>query len=257
MNTPDPLHTAEVGESHNPFALSTGDLMAALLLVFVLLLSATLLLIKESEEHIQVTVDQYHDLQEQLYQDLLAEFETDLKAWAAEIDRRTLSVRFKEPDVLFERGRAEVRPLFADILEDFFPRYIAILRRPQYTDSIEEIRIEGHTSSEWAEGVSDEVAYFNNMALSQDRTRSVLQYVLGTVEDSLVRRWTQSLITANGLSSSQPITVADDGLEDAEASRRVEFRVRTDAERQLAEIVSHLSSARMVGQSESGMTGAP
>ena len=48
--------------------------------------------------------------------------------------------------------------------------------------------------------------------------------------------WLKGLITANGLSSSQPILV--NGAEDFELSRRVEFRVRTNAEKQLEEIAN-------------------
>ena len=222
----------------NPFALSTGDLMAALLLMFVLLLSATLLVIKENEKETRSVVKAYEQLQEALYQDLLIEFNQDLERWAADLDRETLSIRFYEPQVLFEQGDATVRPVFAQILADFFPRYIAILQQEQYRGHIEEIRIEGHTSSEWGDGLSEEASYFNNMALSQNRTRSVLQYVLSTISVSNERDWTRSLITANGLSSSQPIM--RNGIEDPNASRRVEFRVRTDAEQQLSDILKRL-----------------
>ena len=222
----------------NPFALSTGDLMAALLLMFVLLLSATLLVIKENEEETKSIVQAYEALQDALYQDLLIEFDADLERWAADLDRSTLSIRFYEPQVLFEQGDATVRPVFAQILADFFPRYVSILQQDRYRGHIEEIRIEGHTSSEWGEGLSEDVSYFNNMALSQNRTRSVLQYVLSTVEVGNEREWTRSLITANGLSSSQPIL--RNGIEDSNASRRVEFRVRTDAEQQLSDILERL-----------------
>ena len=229
------------GESGNPFALSIGDLMAALLLIFVLLVGATLLLIKEDEERTIELISEYEALQDSLYQELREEFRDDLPRWSAVIDRSTLSIRFEEPDVLFERGEADVRMRFQDILSDFFPRYIRILRQPQYRAAIREIRIEGHTSSEWSEGVADEVAYFNNMRLSQNRTRSVLRYVLQTLERDAVQAWTQSLITANGLSSSRLIRTAS-GEEDREASRRVEFRVRTNAESQLKRIMERLVS---------------
>ena len=221
------------------FALSTGDLMAALLLIFVLLLTATLLIIRENEAQTRSIVTAYEELQDSLYQDLLVEFEGDLNLWSADLDRETLSIRFFEPQVLFEQGQSTVRPLFAQILSDFFPRYISILQQERYRNNIEEIRIEGHTSSEWGQGLSEEVSYFNNMELSQNRTRSVLQYVLTTLDTDQRREWARSRITANGLSSSQPILI--NGVEDPLASRRVEFRVRTDAERQLNEILSGLN----------------
>lgn len=227
------------GESENPFALSVGDLMAALLLVFILLVGATLLLVKENEERTVELISEYEALQDSLYQDLRSEFRDDLPRWSAVIERKTLTIRFQEPEVLFEKGEATVRPRFEKILDDFFPRYIRILRRPQYRSSIREIRIEGHTSSEWAPGATEEEAYFNNMRLSQNRTRTVLRYVLGTLSRERVSDWTQDLITANGLSSSDLI-YTEAGKEDREASRRVEFRVRTNAESQLEKILDQL-----------------
>ncbi len=244
--TPRPL---DAQEQENPFALSVGDLMAALLLVFVLLLSATLLLIKEDEERTVSIIEEYEALQDSLYADLKNEFETDLDRWDADLDRATLSLTFREPDVLFEQGRADVRPSFAAILSDFFPRYIRILRRDAYRGSIEEIRIEGHTSSEWFAGADLDVSYLRNMELSQDRTRSVLRFVLDTVNDGEPRDWTRRYLTANGLSSSQPILV--DGAEDSAASRRVEFRVRTDAERQLREILDELGGSAVAEAAQS------
>jgi outer membrane protein OmpA-like peptidoglycan-associated protein len=68
-------------------------------------------------------------------------------------------------------------------------------------------------------------AYFLNMALSQARTRTVLDFGLTrTAIPPDMRDWARSLITANGLSSSR-LRLRPDGTEDREASRRVEFRV--------------------------------
>ena len=102
-------------------------------------------------------------------------------------------------------------------------------------EAIAEIRIEGHTSSEWSEDASPEEAYILNMELSQDRTRSVLQYVLQIPAISSNRSWIRQYLTANGLSSSKLITHLD-STENIEESRRVEFRVRTNAEKQLEKI---------------------
>jgi hypothetical protein len=47
--------------------------------------------------------------------------------------------------------------------------------------------------------------------------------------------WLKGLVTANGLSSSHLI-LTKSGDEDKDLSRRVEFRVRTNAEKQLEDI---------------------
>ena len=228
----------------NPFSLSLGDLMAGLLLIFVLLLSFVMLKLTETEKHRREIVKTYGKLQNDLYRALNGEFEKDLGKWNAVLNKENLSVRFKEPEVLFEQGAAEVRPSFKAILDDFFPRYIRILRESKdsngefkYGNDIAEIRIEGHTSSEWSEEVNDEEEiYILNMELSQDRTRNVLQYVLQIPEISKNRNWLKKHLTANGLSSSKLISHRD-GAEDKVESRRVEFRVRINAENQLDKII--------------------
>ncbi len=220
----------------NPFSLSLGDLMAGLLLIFVLLLSFVMLDLMEKEKRQLEIAETYESLREDLYLDLKREFEKDLVRWKAVLDRDKLSVRFREPKVLFAQGKAEVQLAFKEILDAFFPRYIGILKRPKYVNDIAEIRIEGHTSSEWSEEVSPEEAYILNMELSQDRTRSVLQYVLQIPKIGGNGDWLKQYLTANGLSSSKLIANPD-GTQNSEESRRVEFRVRTNAEKQLDKII--------------------
>ena len=235
-------NASRVLTDENPFSLSLGDLMAGLLLIFVLLLSFVMLDLMEKVERddeikemlLKIFTD-YGKLRGSLYIALESEFEKDLQKWNAVLNRGTLSLRFREPEVLFEQGKAEVKFAFKEILDDFFPRYIQILKRSEYVDEIAEIRIEGHTSSEWAEDISPEEAYINNMELSQDRTRSVLHYVLQIPEIRGNREWLRQYLTANGLSSSKLITYTD-GTQNRTESRRVEFRVRTNAEKQLEKI---------------------
>lgn len=176
----------------------------------------------------------YDQMREQLYRDLEFEFRNDLRKWKATLDR-DLTVRFEEPEVLFATGRSDLRMPFVTILNEFFPRYVRIISSERYKDSIEEIRIEGHTSSFWSgAGVND--AYFLNMELSQSRTRSTLQHLLSMPTVSQQREWLKGRLTANGLSSSR-LRVHPDGTENREASQRVEFRVRTNAEARIGEIL--------------------
>ena len=171
----------------------------------------------------------------QLYQDLHKEFEKDLPGWGAELDH-DLALRFKEPKVLFDTGDDKLKPRFIEILNDFFPRYVRILSADKYKDAIEEIRIEGHTSSTWNGGSSTNEAYFLNMALSQSRTRTTLEYVLTLPQVHDQQDWLRKHLTANGLSSSK-LLFNPDGFENVEGSQRVEFRVRTNADARIAEIL--------------------
>jgi outer membrane protein OmpA-like peptidoglycan-associated protein len=205
--------------------------------VLFLLIAVTYMMRLESEAaRIRAVAVAYNEIRDALYQDLLAEFGADLPKWKAELVKNDLSIRFTDPDILFANGKSELKPEFQQILRDFFPRYERILASPKYRTAINEIRIEGHTSSEWIKMTTPDDAYFRNMELSQARTRSVLGLVLGLPETDTDRAWLKRYVTANGLSSSQPILAADQS-EDQARSRRVVFRVRTDAETRIEKIL--------------------
>jgi outer membrane protein OmpA-like peptidoglycan-associated protein len=225
-----------------------SDLMTGLMMIFLLVAIVYMLQVKRGEEkiieaqnRIRDIATHYTDLRGQLLQELSVEFKDDLTKWHASI-KPDLTVRFEEPSVQFDTGAAVVKDSFKTILNSFFPRYIKILRSPKYADAIEEVRIEGHTSSSW-KGMAREAAYYENMRLSQERARSVLMYVFAipTVhENNDLLRWILARVTANGLSSARQLFLSD-GTEDSVGSQRVEIRVRTSAEDQLSKILRALN----------------
>jgi outer membrane protein OmpA-like peptidoglycan-associated protein len=132
-----------------------SDLMTGLMMIFMLVAIVFMVQLKrdeakilEAQKRVKDIASVYTDLKAQLYQDLQTEFKDDIGKWHASITR-DLAVRFQEPSVLFDTGMSLVKDSFKGILDSFFPRYIKILYSPKYHDSVEEIRIEGHTSSIW------------------------------------------------------------------------------------------------------------
>ncbi|EPE6112850.1 OmpA family protein, partial [Escherichia coli] len=162
-------------DQDNEHWVSMSDLMAGLMMVFMFISIAYMHYVRIEKEKIKEVAVAYENAQLQLYNALDIEFAKDLQDWDAEIDKQTLEVRFKSPDVLFGLGSTELKPKFKLILDDFFPRYLKVL--DNYQEHITEVRIEGHTSTDWTGTTNPDIAYFNNMALSQGRTRAVLQYV--------------------------------------------------------------------------------
>lgn len=213
--------------------MNVSDLMAGLMMVFLFISIALMRSAIIERNKIKDVAIAYQGNQVAIYESLMAEFKDDLAKWDAEIDRDSLAFRFKSPDILFDTGKSEVTDSFQLILSNFFPRFLSTLE--QFSDVVEEIRIEGHTSSDW-EGSSTEDAYFNNMNLSQKRTNSVLKYIHDTEANKQRRDWIRINVAAVGYSSSRPI-LTDDGLEDAIRSRRVDFRVVTNAETQIRKIL--------------------
>lgn len=197
-----------------------SDLMAALMLIFMFV---AIVFVRSVIE--EATVQQEEC--EKIFQVLSAEFGSDFENWDVEL-LSDLTIRFRNPDILFESGEDTISIRFQTILEEFFPRYLNILRSDPYRDDIREVRIEGHTSSVWLNSGSDTDAYFKNMALSQARTLAILNLVLELPASRHYSEWLRPLITANGLSSSKPI-LNQDGSEDVARSRRVEFRLMTSS----------------------------
>ena len=152
----------------NEHWVSMSDLMAGLMMVFMFISIAYMHYVRIEKEKIKEVAVAYEQAQQQLYNALNIEFSNDLPDWDAEIDKQTLEVRFKSPDVLFGLGSSELKPKFKEILNNFFPRYLKVL--DQYKEHITEVRIEGHTSTDWTGAANQDEAYFNNMELSQGRT---------------------------------------------------------------------------------------
>lgn len=219
--------------------VSISDLMSVLMMIFLFIAISYMQTVEQDKEFVEKVAVAYRDTRNDLYTELAAEFKDDLPKWKAVIEAETLTIRFEEPDVLFGVGSSYLSGKFEHILDDFFPRYVKIISAAKYQDSIEEIRIEGHTSSEWNGEARGMEAYFNNMALSQNRTRSVLKYCLNLVHEPKTLVWSREHITANGLSSSRLIR-NNVGIEDKRKSRRVEFRTKTNAEKKVFEIYERL-----------------
>ncbi len=232
------LHAPELESETEEHWIAVSDLMSGLMMLFLLIAVMYLVIVERKNEEIERVVVLYEDLREELYQDLQAEFAEDLPRWGAELDE-DLRLRFTNTDLLFEEGESDLRSEFARILADFFPRYMAILASDAYREDILEVRIEGHTSSSWSQATDSDDAYLRNMALSQERTRTTLGYLMNLEEVAHEKSWLRQRLTANGLSSSQLI-MSELGNEDPELSRRVEFVVVTDAETRLSTILQEL-----------------
>lgn len=227
--------------------LSVSDLMAGLMMVFLfisIVLMRNALIerdnVKAMADTYQVERDKvkeiaaaYQDNKIKIYDALMSEFGDDLERWDAAINKEDLSFNFQSPEVLFDVGAISVKPSFQEILDNFFPRYLSVIG--EFRSSIEEVRIEGHTSSRWGNGANEDDAYFKNMDLSQGRTRSVLSYIYNIKAVQSDREWIKENIAAVGYSSSKRIMLND--VEDVERSRRVTFRLITNSETQILKII--------------------
>ncbi|MCW1913023.1 OmpA family protein [Luteolibacter sp. GHJ8] len=188
-----------------------------------------------TNEKIKEIAATYSEIQNSLYTDLQAEFRADLPRWNATLERDN-TIRFNEPEVLFQTGQADIRPRFQTILKDFFPRYLKIIYKGQFRDEIDEIRIEGHTSSVWKDATSKQDRYLKNAQLSQSRALQVLDFCFGLDQSTDQRDLLIRDLRANGLSFARPI-FNPQGKEEEDRSQRVEFRVVTKTRDRILKIL--------------------
>lgn len=229
------------------FWIPYADLMTVLMVVFLFISIAYMGLVQFQKNEQDKIFKEYKETKESLYKDLNKEFKDDFKKWDLELDN-DLSIKFTNPQVLFKSGASDITPKFKQILINFFPKYLSIVLQEKYKDKIAEIRIEGHTDNIAIHETDD--PYIDNIKLSQDRSRNVLQFLrklpyykkLSTKKEQILQFW----ITANGLSygrtldKNKKLTYISQKKIDIEKSRRVEFRIVTTSEILVDEVLKQI-----------------
>lgn len=212
-----------------------ADLMTGLMMVFMLIAAAFMLRVEQTTT---LVVKEYQETKDNLARALQQEFELNLKQWNAEI-LGDMTIRFKDPGILFDVGSAAIKPGFKNILQDFIPRYIKVVTSKSYKDSIKEIRIEGHTSKRWISNNDELTAYIKNMRLSQDRAQSGLEFILSLHSLDRDQKWIREHLTASGFSSSKPVKRENGSIDEAR-SQRLEFRIVTNADEKMQKIAEQI-----------------
>lgn len=246
-------HRRRGQEEETTYWLSYSDMMASLLLVFVLIISFTMLqakrqyelrtkefeiqeaMIQEQKEIMkeqQEKLDGIIGVKSNLVEDLKEEFgNTDLKV---SVDSQTGAITF-DASILFDVNKYELKDSGKKFLKEFLPHYLHILLQDDYESYISEIIIEGHTDTNGT--------YMHNLKLSQERAFSVATFCLEDDNSFLSleeKERLRNIVTANGKSFSNPIYHSD-GSVNLDASRRVEFKFRLKDEEMVNEMIKILA----------------
>lgn len=238
---------------------SYSDMMAALLLVFILVMASILLqstklyeeklieqtnaqaeidrqleqlkeqeaMLNEQEEKLYEQQQIMENQQQQLdkiigvKREIIADLQKEFKGsdLAIKINDETGSISF-DSDLLFDPDQYVLRQTSKVFLDNFLPRYFSILMSEKYIDNVAEIIIEGHTAHYGT--------YLDCLNLSQERALAVAQYALA--DNSKLTAITdmeklRTVITVNGRAWYDPVYAEDGSLDDAN-SRRVEIKFR-------------------------------
>jgi outer membrane protein OmpA-like peptidoglycan-associated protein len=230
------------------FWIPYADLMTVLMVIFLFISLAYMGLVQFQKKEQDKIFEEYKLAKENLLKELQQTFVQDKKRWNLELDD-DLSIKFTNPQVLFDEGKSDVTPTFQNILKEFLPKYLSVVMQDKYKDKIAEIRIEGHTNTKSINKTND--PYIDNMELSQNRARNVLGFLrkqnyfiqLEATKKERLQYW----LTANGLSygrtidSNSNLTFNSNTEIDPNKSRRVEFRIVTTSEILVEKVIEKLN----------------
>ena len=116
-------------------------MMTGLMLVFLLLSVFVMSEIQKKDNDKKQLLVEYTNSKKELYNDIKKAFEEKEEEWQMQIED-DLTIKFTNPDVLFEPNSPQLKENFTNILNDFIPKYLEIINSNKYKNNIKEIRVE-------------------------------------------------------------------------------------------------------------------
>lgn len=224
--------------------ISMSDMMTGLMLIFLFISIISIVDVRQKEKQKNEIVENYKNTKVKIYNDLKDVFKDDFDNWGISLSK-DLTISFVNPDLLFEFDSYKVKDKYKNILSSFIPKYFDIINKPEYKDAIQEVRIEGYTSSEREYDIN---SYMYNIDLSQKRSNSVLSYILKSKYFNNLKKEDKEKIrfwfSANGLGYSRVVDKSGELVyfskkqQDRKKSRRVEFRILTNSEGLIDKIIN-------------------
>ena len=172
------------------------------------------------EEDTLETIDQSAlEAAEKTRNDILTELKAAFEAAKLDVDiNDTTGEIIMGNDILFEKDSYDISDDGKDYLDQFMKAYASVVFGKKYSDSIKEIRFEGHTDS------SGEVDY--NKKLSQNRADAIKNYCLKSKKNQMTddqKKQLKKVATSIGYASSDLVR-DENGKEDPDKSRRVAIK---------------------------------
>ncbi|WP_428738868.1 OmpA family protein [Sulfurimonas sp.] len=153
-----------------------------------------------------------------LYEQLCALFADEIKQKQLSITP-DLNIELLDTSLYFQAGVYQLTQKQKTFLSSFGNKLIPFLT--QHEESIKQLQINGHTSSEWAEEKYTN-RYLKNEKLSMQRAYSVYTFLFRS-QDVQTQKWLSKIIVGSGYSSAQKKVY--NNIENKSLSRRVSFKI--------------------------------
>ena len=148
------------------------------------------------------------------------------------IDEKSGAIKFSS-NILFDQNEYKLKEDSKKELSTILKKYLnALLGDKEMKKFIESITIEGHTNSDGS--------YLSNLQLSQQRAHAVMQFLY---ESNIIdKKLLGTYVNSSGRSSSD--LILKDGVEDKDASRRIEIKFTIKNEEAMKEIQNFLGEKK-------------
>ena len=100
---------------------SLSDIMTGLMIIFLFIAISYMVEVRKRDKKIEDVLNIYTQTKEDLYNEINTKLGKDFDQWNVEFDK-DLSIKFTNPDILFDSGSAEINPYFSKILNNFLPK---------------------------------------------------------------------------------------------------------------------------------------
>ena len=221
---------AEEDPSTDGFWASYSDLMAGILMIFVL---SSVLAVNAAIESSRV-FDGFRDAVNNLCEAL----DPQVKAnGLVEMDCSTAAITFNFPDG-YEFNATELPPELEQAIEQFIPDWLEVVTADSYWNHVEAIEIAGYADKEVEED-GDEL--FGNLEVSTLRAKTAMEFLVNLPElDSLPKLRTRERLIEVGSVVGLGIQEYPEGCPPqgrCALARRIVMRPRIDNENVLAELL--------------------
>ena len=203
----------KLGYNDDPFLISISDLMAGLLIIFILTLSYYVLTFsKKTTELAESNIKRANMLR-------LIQKTLERRGIKVKVDLEHGVLHLPE-GILFDSGRAEIKENGVKLLMQLGPILYEVLTRPEFKGSVETIFIEGHTDN-----VPIHKPFHSNWELSTQRAINTWRQLLKVSPElmELENENKEPLFSCSGYADTRPVA-SNATAEGRRENRRIDFR---------------------------------
>ncbi|MBM9520103.1 OmpA family protein [Desulforhopalus vacuolatus] len=225
---PPPRYRGTADEADNPYWMSFSDIMAGLLVIFILVCATLLLRLTQMENKVSQNINELKQAS-RARSEILNEIVVELKRQniRVEISDNDSVLRIPEQAFHFDTGSYEIKPEHRETAKRIGQVLYYSITKDERWKYLETVFVEGHTDSRNARSYK-----MGNWELSAMRAISLWKFWIentsyGVKLKGLRNRQKKLLFSVSGYSSTRRVVEKEDSREAMRKNRRIDIRFTT------------------------------